>query len=83
MIMPTVKELKECLDNYYQDDQVIAFDIWCTDDLYSRADKDYVARKDPRLEEALHRMHAYKDATIGLNWDVADAALQAGALPLE
>lgn len=68
----TVKELIKHLESYNPDD-VIAYDLWSVDDVLHESNHDYhdypeVTRA--QAEEVLGRMERYKDASIGMNWDV-------------
>lgn len=76
--MPTVRDLKEHLAKYMEDDDVIAWDIWCVSDV-----EDEVDRRNEYLEEGespieltqeemngiLEFMHNHKDCEYGLTWN--------------
>ena len=62
----TVKELIKHLESYNPDD-VIAYDLWSVDDVLHEG---YPEVTRAQAEEVLGRMERYKDASIGMNWDV-------------
>lgn len=66
--MPTVKELKEHL-NTYKDDDVIAWDIWCPEDVIWVGKQDGKVVSQERAEEVIEEVNRHKDAELGINWD--------------
>jgi len=59
----TIQELIEYLKKWYKPNEVVACDIWTTDDVFNRA------------KEIIQSMDKLKDATIGLTWATVDAFL--------
>ena len=71
----TVKELIKHLELTYNPDDVIAYELWSVDDVLHESNDDYRDPDYPEVtrahaEEVIGRMERYKDATIGMNWDV-------------
>jgi hypothetical protein len=64
----TIKELKEHLDNY-TDDDVVVWDIWGVEDVEQQAQQDGRTVTPEQCETVIEQMARYKDCTIGLNWD--------------
>ena len=67
--MPTVKELKEFLENEFQEDDVVAWSIWTTEDVHAAAYEEGCPVSEKRAEEVLNRIHKEQDAEFGINWD--------------
>jgi hypothetical protein len=72
--MPTVKELKEHLE-IYDDADVIAWDIWCVEDVEHRECDLEIELTDTEREAAINLMDRRSDSNIGFNWDVLDACM--------
>ena len=75
--MPTVKQVKEDLDRWYNDDDVICNIIWQADDVKMQAEN-----FDPPLEltddeanEILNLMDRNHDANYGISWYTIDVYL--------
>jgi len=76
--MPTIRDLKNHIDKYMHDDEVIAWDIWCVHDVEDELDRMNENRDDddPEIiltqeekEDIIEDMHRYKDCSHGLTWD--------------
>ncbi len=88
--MPVVKDLKNHLDTYFKDDDVIAYQIWQVDDVLS-LEEDYeegewnwggggeeeIAKKITKeiAEEVLEAVHDHQDAELGISWESLKCAL--------
>lgn len=68
--MPTAKEMVEFVQNTYDPDEVVAYDIYDTGDV-----KFNFEVSDDEAREALEYMHDNKDANVGYNWEVLRGAL--------
>ena len=73
--MPTVRELIKHLEESHQKNDFIAYTLWTTGDIQSRA-RD-LGKQITRAQAAdiLEEMHHRQDAGIGINWDVVDTYL--------
>ncbi|MDD5510813.1 MAG: hypothetical protein PHI12_08385 [Dehalococcoidales bacterium] len=66
--MPSVKELKEHLKGY-NDEDIIAYDIWQVEDILQKADEDgYICTKE-QAEAILEDVDRHRDANYGICWD--------------
>lgn len=63
-----ISQLIEHLQQGYDPDAVVAYDLWTVDDVMHEANDVTVEQ----AEEVLGRMQRHKDCTIGMNWDVLD-----------
>lgn len=74
--MPTVKEMVEFINKAYKPDEIVAYDIWCVEDVMGFCDdidRDDVSRDD--AEDALEAMHEGKDCNFGFNWNALEGCL--------
>ncbi len=74
--MPTVKEMKEHLATY-KDDDVIAWDIWTTEDAIWQAKREGKHLTEEQAQEVIEEVHRHKDAELGINWDTLSCYLPA------
>jgi hypothetical protein len=71
--MPTVGELIKHLKETYAADDVIAYDLWVTEDVIGRAEEwPGIELSEEQARDILEEVHRHKDCTIGINWDVLD-----------
>lgn len=75
--MPTVRDLKNHIDKYMHDDDVIAWDIWCVHDVEDELDRMNEDRDNDEPEiiltheekkDIIENMHQYKNCAYGLTW---------------
>lgn len=69
--MPTVKELRDHL-NSYKDDDIIAFNLWSITDVMESAKNLNIEISEEEAEEILETTNEYKNTSIGINWDVIE-----------
>ena len=74
--MSTVKELKEQLEKYYNDDDYICTIIWQVDDVKMQAENMDMEVTDEECEEILSLLEHKHDACYGISWDTIDFCLQ-------
>lgn len=75
--MPTVKQVKEDLDRWYNDDDVICNIIWQADDVKMQAENfdPPLELTDDEVNEILNLMDRNHDANYGIGWDTIDVYL--------
>jgi hypothetical protein len=78
--MPTVKELKEHL-NTYGDDDVIAWDIWSPEDVIWAGKQDRKVVSQEHAKAVIEEVHRHKDASLGISWDTLRCYLDETDLP--
>jgi len=78
--MPTVKELKEFLDQFYKDDKPVAYAIWCDEDvkiMFARMkESEYFDQfvdvpdelSKEAIEDILNEIHSCHDSEYGITW---------------
>ena len=73
--MATVKDLKEHLENYYNDDDVIAYDLWGTDDVAYHMEGMFELIEpldELEKESVIENLDANKDCNYGITWNTLD-----------
>ena len=50
-------------------------DVWSVEDVMERARLKHINLSDQQCVEILHRIKHYRDAEIGINWDVIDSRI--------
>jgi hypothetical protein len=79
--MPTVAELRKHLKTYRSTD-IIAYDIWCTEDVIQQAKQDGKFVTDEQAADVLENIDRHKDANLGINWDTVRCGIdELGELP--
>jgi len=67
--MATIKELKEHLKSY-NDNDVIAYDIWQVKDVILQAKDLGLTVTEEQAKSILDTVHNNRDSEQGINWDV-------------
>ena len=73
--MSTVRELKEHLESF-KDDDVIAFDIWQVEDVEGLCLELGIDLSLEQMQDVIWCMDSNKDANDGLNWDLMEHYIQ-------
>ena len=66
--MSTIKELKEHLESY-KDEDIIAFALWTPADAIWQAKRENYHLTQVQAEMVIDRVHLKHDAEVGINWD--------------
>lgn len=74
--MPKVSQLIEDLKQFYKPDDVIAYDIWCREDVLERASEFSIDITEEQADKIIEDMHENRDAEYGITWDTIDTYLQ-------
>ncbi len=72
--MPTVKQLKDWLETY-DEDEVIAYAIWEIDDVAWIAEKNGIEIDKDTAKRVIEKVHHRQDANIGINWEIIECYL--------
>ena len=67
--MATIRELKEWLERY-RDEDVVAYSLWMVADVEQVAAEEGVELTWQEKVKVLEWMDRKKDANVGLNWDI-------------
>ena len=67
--MSTVKELKEHLESF-NDDDIIAYDIWQIENVKHYCDNMGIEISADQCENVIYNMEQGKDANDGITWDI-------------
>ncbi len=70
--MPTVKELKEHLSNWYKDDDVLAYNLWNIEDVLESAKECGVDIDESIANKVLEKVFYKCDSSVGINWDTIE-----------
>jgi hypothetical protein len=66
--MTTVKELIKFLQERYDPDDVVAYDLWSSEDVLDKAREMKIYMTKEQVDEALESIDRNKDAEIGITW---------------
>ena len=75
------KDLIKHIQKQHKPDEVLAWDIWCSDDVFSRAAMLGYVIDQEAAEDIIETMYENKDANDGFNWDTIEWYLNEGNYP--
>lgn len=67
-----VSDLKQLLEQFYDDTDIIAYHIWTKEDVLLRAQDTGVLCTTVQADEILEVINDTKDAEYGITWDTID-----------
>jgi len=67
--MPTIKELKQHINNHHKDDEVVHCIIWGVEDVMGQAENMGRDITKEQAEEVLENLESNHDCNLGTTWE--------------